>query len=401
MDIAYVVTHFPVLSETFIGDEIRAMQARGHTITLVAMTLATQAGQDVDATLADNAIRLPSIRTRSAVSRPSAFAGATRALSFMRGQQMLPRRSLLWNAAKIAGVIRDAGCQHVHAHFAGGAAAHAIVAARLAGLSVSFIGHGHDVYAEPEDLPAKLAHADFALAPCEDMARDLSAMAPTAVVRVVPCGIDVDQFAFAARAHNGKLLFIGRLVAQKGVDDLLHALADPSVPQSVALDIVGDGPARAKFEELTRKLGVEDRVRFLGARQRDWFREHGGGYLALAAPFKDGPNGERDSGPLVVKEAMAMGLPVISTHYMGVKEMILPGMGLLVDPGDRRELAMALAAAAGWSAGQRETITRLARKHVERNFTLKAQAASLTQLMEAAQRGALTARQPHETRQPV
>jgi len=158
---------------------------------------------------------------------------------------------------------------------------------------------------------------------------------------------------------------------------------------------------RAQLEALARKLGVADRVRFLGARQRDWFRAHGGGYLALAAPFKDGPNGERDSGPLVVKEAMAMGLPVISTRYMGVKEMILPGMGLLVEPRDRRALASALAAAAGWSLGERETITRLARAHVERNFTLKAQAAALTQLMEAAQRGALSRPQPHETRQPV
>jgi len=401
MNIAYVVTHFPVLSETFIGDEIRAMQARGHTITLIAMTPATQAGQDVDAPLADSAIRLPHIRARSAVSHPPDFAGLARALAFMRGQRMLPRRSLLWNAAKIAGVIRDAGCQHVHAHFAGGAAAHAIVAARLADLSVSFIGHGHDVYAEPEDLPVKLAHADFALAPCEDMARDLRAMTPDALVRVVPCGIDADQFAFAAREYNAKLLFIGRLVAQKGVDDLVYALADPAVPHNLALDIVGDGPARAQLEALARKLGVEDRVRFLGTRQRDWFRAHGGGYLALAAPFKDGPNGERDSGPLVVKEAMAIGLPVISTRYMGVKEMILPGMGLLVEPSDRRALASALATAAGWSLGERETITRLARAHVERNFTLKAQAAALTQLMEAAQRGALTRLQPHETRQPV
>jgi len=246
MNMAYVVTHFPVLSETFIGDEIRAMQARGHTITLIAMTPATQAGQDVDAPPADSAIRLPHIQAGRAIAHTATLtAGAPRALAVARAQRMLPRRSLLWNAAKIAGVIRDAGCQHVHAHFAGGATAHAIVAARLAGLSVSFVGHGHDVYAEPEDLPVKLAHADFALAPCEDMARDLSAIAPHALVRVVPCGIDADRFAFAAREYNAKLLFIGRLVAQKGVDDLLHALADPAVPHDLALDIVGDGPARA------------------------------------------------------------------------------------------------------------------------------------------------------------
>jgi glycosyltransferase involved in cell wall biosynthesis len=399
MDIAYLVTHFPVLSETFIGDEIRAMQARGHRVTLIAMTPASGPGQAVDQPLADKAIRLPEIPATVA-ARPTAFAaGAPQALRFVRAQRMLPRRSLLWNAARIAGVVRDAGCAHVHAHFAGGAAAHAIVAARLARVSVSFIGHGHDIYAEPEDLPAKLGHADFALAPCEDMARDLRAMAPDALIRVVPCGIDADQFPFAESGNNARLLFIGRLVPQKGVDDLLHALSDSGVPPSLCLDIAGDGPARVALEQRAETLGLADRVRFLGAQQRDWFRTNGAGYLAMAAPFKDGPNGERDTGPLVIKEAMAMGLPVISTRYMGVKEMVLPGMGLLVEPGDRQLLARALSAAMHWTDDERREMTRAARMHVERNFTLKAQAATLTQMMEAAQHGRLREKSAEDSRQ--
>jgi len=401
MNIAYIVTHFPVLSETFIGDEIRAMQARGHRITLIAMTPAAQPGQDIDRALSESAIRLGQIPSRAAV-RPARFAGGlARALGFLRAQQMLSRRSLIWNATKIASVTRDAGCQHVHAHFAGGAAAHAIVAARLAGLSVSFIGHGHDVYAEPEDLPAKLAHADFALAPCEDMARDLRALAPGQPVHVVPCGIDADQFRPADAAHNGRILFIGRLVPQKGVDDLLYALADADMPASLRLDIVGDGPARADLEKLAETLGLQRRVRFLGARQRDWFRAQGGAYLTLAAPFKDGPRGERDTGPLVVKEAMAMGLPVISTRYMGVKEMVLPGMGLLVEPGDRRALTEALAQAMVWTDAARREMTRAARAHVERSFTLEAQASTLTRLIEAAQTGGVANVSAQETRQPA
>ncbi len=401
MNVCYIVTHFPVLSETFIGDEIRAMQARGHQVTLIAMTPGGQAGQDVDRPLAENAIRLGNIPAISAVRAANFGAGLPRALAFVRAQQMLPRRSLLWNAAKIAGVIRDAGCRHVHAHFAGGAAAHAIVAARLAGASVSFIAHGHDVYAEPEDVPAKLTHADFVLATCEDMARDLRAMTPRARVRVVYCGIDAGQFPFSNGENNGKLLFVGRLVPQKGVDDLLYALTDPGIPPRLRLDIVGDGPARADLEELAESLGVAHRVRFLGAQQRDWFRANGSAYSALVAPFKDGPNGERDSGPLVIKEAMAMGLPVISTRYMGVKEMVLPGMGLLVEPGDRPGLAKALTAAANWSDNERQDMTRAARAHVERNFTLKAQAATLTRLIEAVQHGDLGQMSARETRQPA
>ncbi len=401
MKICYIVTHFPVLSETFIGDEIRAMQARGHTITLIAMTPASEPGQDVDHLLAENAIRLGEIPATTATRATTSGTGLVRALAFARAQQLLPRRSLLWNAAKIAAVIRGARCQHVHAHFAGGAAAHAIVAARLAGATVSFIAHGHDVYAEPEDLFAKLTHIDFALATCEDMARDLREISAQAKIRVVYCGIDAGQFPYREGPHNGKLLFIGRLVPQKGVDDLLHALADLHVPARLHLDVVGDGPARADLERLAATLGVAHRVRFLGARQRDWFLSHGRTYLALAAPFKDGPNGERDSGPLVVKEAMAMGLPVISTRYMGVKEMVLPGMGVLVPPGDRSGLAAALASAVQWSEAERRDFTRAARAHVERNFTLKAQAAALTQLIDEAGGGDPAAQHARTTCQPV
>jgi glycosyltransferase involved in cell wall biosynthesis len=90
---------------------------------------------------------------------------------------------------------------------------------------------------------------------------------------------------------------------------------------------------------------------------------------------------------------------VISTRYMGVKEMVLPGMGVLVAPGQRRALAQALAAAMQWSEAERREMTRLARDHVERNFTLKAQAATLTQLIEAAQRGGLAEQSLREVRQ--
>jgi colanic acid/amylovoran biosynthesis glycosyltransferase len=384
MNIGYVVVHFPVLSETFIGDELRAMAAHGHRITLIAMMPASQAGQEADRPLAKAAIRLAQISARAAIRALATPANAARAVAFVKAQTLLPRHSLLWNAAKMAGVLRLAGCSHVHAHFAGGAAAHAIVAARLAGATVSFTGHGQDIYAQPEDLPVKLQHADLAIATCVDMARDMRALAPEANVHVVPCGIDPDQFQAKHAQSNGRLLFIGRLVAQKGVDDLLHALADPDLPDGLCLDVVGDGPARAELEELAFALSISHRVRFLGAQQRDWFRAHGGAYLALVAPFKPGPKGERDTGPLVVKEAMAMGLPVLSTRFMGVKEMVLPGMGLLVEPGDRQALAKALATAARWSERERRQIGALARAHIQEHFTLKAQAEALTRLMLAA-----------------
>ena len=117
---------------------------------------------------------------------------------------------------RIAAIARKAGCDHLHAHFSGGAAAHAIVAARWIGASVSFVCHGHDVYAEPEDLPLKLAAADAVVAVCNDMALDLRALAPEATIATIPCGTDPEAFRPTTRsAPERRLLFIGRLVETK------------------------------------------------------------------------------------------------------------------------------------------------------------------------------------------
>jgi colanic acid/amylovoran biosynthesis glycosyltransferase len=388
MNIAYVLADFPVFSETFVGDEIRAMQARGHAVVPIVLRAQIDAGQEADRELAACAHRLPDIAVRSAASavrhtKPS----SVRAAGFMRRQKMLPVRSLLGNALKIAAIASRHRSTHFHAHFAGGAAAHAIVAARFVGATVSFICHGHDVYSEPEDLPAKLSAADFVVATCEDMAADLRAMAPSGRILRSYCGIDPQKFQFRSDPEpNGKLLFIGRLVEQKGVDDIIHALAGMLPEKRASLDIVGDGPQRADLERLAREKGLLGScVSFLGSKPRTWFIENGAHFTALVAPFKTGPKGERDSGPTVVKEAMAMGLPVIASRYMGVKEMLAPGTGLFVEPADIAGIRTAIEAAFAWSAEERLSLAVSARERILSHFTLEKQAAELSSFIEDCQ----------------
>ena len=79
---------------------------------------------------------------------------------------------------------------------------------------------------------------------------------------------------------------------------------------------------------------MTDRVHFLGARPREWLLENAPHYFGLVAPFKIAPDGSRDSGPMVVKEAMAMEMPVVATRFMGNKDMITPEIGFLAEPGD-------------------------------------------------------------------
>jgi colanic acid/amylovoran biosynthesis glycosyltransferase len=387
--IAYVINDFPVLSETFIGNEIRAMEKRGHRVVPFVFRRREGQAQPEDIKLAERFIdhgEIPAKRARRVIKTLN--SRTLDAIGFVCAQTGLGRGSLLWNAAKMAGEFTARGCDHVHAHFAGGGAAHAITAARLAGLPVSFVCHGHDVYAEPEDLPAKLSASDRVVAVCDDLAADLSRIHPAANIVRIACGTNPDQFTPRPKTEpsNGRLLFVGRLVAQKGIDDLMSALGMLGSHRVPDLDIVGDGPLRDALQEAAKTLmhRTGRTIRFLGGQDEAWLRAHCPSYMAMVLPFKTAPDGSRDTGPLVIKEAMAMGLPVISTTYMGVKETVTPETGVLVPPNAPAALAKAIRTMTRMNDAERRAMGAAGRHRVETLFTLDAQAKQLSQMMEAA-----------------
>ncbi len=388
--IGCVLSSFPVFSETFVGTEMRAMIARGHKVVPIVLQRPVNPGQSVDEAMVSDAIYLDQIGAGAALGaliRPSFDVG--RGLAFSFAQCKLPLRSLIWNALKIAAVAKAQGITHLHAHFAGGAAAHAILAARWIGASVSFVGHGHDIYAQPEDLTAKLRHVDFAVAVCNDMVHDFRAEAADTQIAQVPCGVDPSRFRPRADGgpDNGRYLFIARLIETKGCADLLDALTmlkESGVAQ-LMLDVVGDGPLRHALTERAEALGISDQVRFLGARPAEWLVANGPSYRALVCPFKMIPGSlERDSGPVVAKEAMAMGLPVIATRFMGFKEMVTPETGRLFEPGDVVHLARSLIEIDWMPAESRQAMGRAGRARLEAHFTDRRQAELLSAWVEAA-----------------
>lgn len=384
--ICYVLAEFPVLSETFIGNEIRAIKAQGHDVSVVVMKPRDDTNASVeDKQLAQSALRLENLGLTNALSGlVRAHENQAKAIAFARAQKGIRARSLLWNGAKIAGIAQRMGAAHIHAHFAGGAAAHAIVAAQLCGASVSFVCHGHDVYAEARDLQQKLAAADCVVAVCSDLADDLRSIEPRTHIREVPCGVDPRRFTPRdEESDNGRWLFIGRLVAQKGVDDLIRALALVQ-HNGVAIDIVGDGVLRQDIEALAAQCGIGDQaLRFLGARSNAWIAQEGRNYRGLVAPFKTAPDGARDTGPVVVKEAMAMGLPIVATAFMGLKEIVSDNTGCLVPVGDPVSLARAISKLNALSTSERRRMGSHARERIDTLFSLERQGELLSRAIEA------------------
>jgi glycosyltransferase involved in cell wall biosynthesis len=385
--IGYVLANFPTLSETFIGNEMRAMERLGHRVQPLVLNGLLRAVQPDDEDMARRAWHLNNANRRAAqhVLLTSGLGGA-RALFFALRQKGIPSRCLLWNGAKLAVVARRTGCTHLHAHFAQASAAHAIVAARLLGIGVSFVGHGHDVYQAPFDLPLKLKSVDFAVAVRPDMAKDFKEQSPKARVEVVACGVDSQRFhpRPSEAPDNGRLLYVGSLESSKGLMELLKALALMDPIFRPKLDIIGDGALRKELEAYVKQFFRKDEVRLLGLRDSAWIAANGPNYLAFVAPFAQSAGaGQADAGPVILKEAMAMGLPIITTQIKDIDVIVDDACALLAPPGRVHPLTQALDTLMRMSARQRAAMGTWARWRASQLFSLDKLARLLSHHVEA------------------
>lgn len=220
--IGIVVPSFHIPSETFVVTEINALVKAGHKVSVITFeNLNTSANLDSSV----NVIIIKksfSAAAKFAMSKPLVALNAAKiAFRFTSISAM----SLLGYGLNIAEIIKRHGISHIHCHFMHAPLAYSIVASKIAGISVSSIGHGHDVYVNDTDLKLKLSLCDFSVAVCKDMAQKLSNY-KVGKVELLHCGVDLSLFSSTPnRLHESvKLLFIGRLVEKKGLQFLLPAI---------------------------------------------------------------------------------------------------------------------------------------------------------------------------------
>ena len=282
--IGYVLADFPVFSETFVGDEMRAVVHFGHRIVPIVMHLRQGPAQTADRALAKDARTLDSTTKRQALStlaRPS--RGAAAALRYVWRQRRLPRLSLLWNAMKIAAIARSTGCEHLHAHFSGGAAAHAIVAARWIGASVSFVCHGHDVYAEPEDLLSSSQRRTLSSRSATTWPSTLIRSRLGRALRQFPAALTLTPFGPLAEALPTAASFLSVGWSSKRASTIFSTAL--SIQGSASVDLVGDGPLADECEPAPKRWALAT-ARVLSARARANGSLTRRRYQALIAPFK-------------------------------------------------------------------------------------------------------------------
>jgi glycosyltransferase involved in cell wall biosynthesis len=277
-------------------------------------------------------------------------------------------------ALVLARLLRTARPDHLHAHLRRGGDVARLTDA-LTRCGYSFTAHARDIYVRNADLPAKLAAASFVVTVCEYNRALLARIEPRCSerIRVLHPFLGRDLFLSApaapARATQGqplRFVTICRLVPKKGVAVLLDALhLSAHSGQQLHLTIAGDGCERGRLEQQIQALDLGAQVTLAGAVDAAGVRRLLMEADCFVLASLVAPDGDSDATPTVLGEAMALGVPVVSTRVAGIPEIVPKGAGLLVKPADPRALADAIATIASLSPAERRAMGQRGRAFVE------------------------------------
>jgi colanic acid/amylovoran biosynthesis glycosyltransferase len=372
---------FPVVSETFVMAEARELARLGHPVEIVA----GRRGDDpAPPGLSVHYLSDDGLATRLAALLRLALRHPLRVLSDLRDRRRWRGEERVAPLARLApAAVRARGV--VHAHFAAEAALGAMRTARLTGRRWTLTAHAYDIYEEPRNLAEKLRSASLVTSGCDYTVRHLRAVAPEARVERVVMGVDPERFARrTAHPEARVVLAVGRLVEKKGFLHLVRAAAEPALTRVVErIVIVGDGPLREELEREIAERGVGAVVELAGARGHDEVRELLESAAVVAVPSVVAASGDRDSMPVIAKEALAMEVPVVASDEVGLPELIRPEFGRLVRPSDAAALAGALAELLSMRGEERAAMGRAGRAFVEEHANVHRETARLSELLQA------------------
>jgi glycosyltransferase involved in cell wall biosynthesis len=397
--VAYTMSRFPKISETFILYEIVELERLGLRVEVFPLIREHEEVAHPEAAALVERAHYTSLRSWELLSaqlywllrRPAAYLAAWRdALWGNRESPKFLSRALavVPQAARFARQMRELGVEHLHAHYATHPALAAYVVRALAGIPYSFTIHAHDLYVERPMLAEKLRDAAFAVA-ISDFNRRLVAelYGPEAAAKteVIHCGVDLEVFRprpRRPRAGPFTLICVASLQDYKGHPYLVDACARL---RDAGLDFVclcvGEGEDRPQIEARIAELGLGERVRLLGRQPRAEVSRLMAEADAMVLPSVVTASGKMEGIPVALMEALATELPAVATAISGVPELIRDGeTGLLVPERDPAAIADAvLRLSASPDLGER--LARNGRALVEREFDLRRNAAALRELL--------------------
>jgi glycosyltransferase involved in cell wall biosynthesis len=362
--VAFVLKGYPRLSETFIAQEIAALERRGLQILIVSLRHPTDSQvHPIHGEIKAPVVYLPEylyndpLRVLRAWWRVRRMPGYARAhAQWLRDwwRDRTANRGRRFGQALVLAAELPPDVVRLHAHFLHTPASVTRYAAMMRGLPWSGSAHAKDIWTSPPwELREKLASCDWQVT-CTATNRDyLDTLAPPGRVELVYHGLDLQRFEpdpLPRAARDGRsaddpvvLLSVGRLVEKKGTDILLEALALLPPELHWRLVHVGGGPLRKTLQVRAEALGLDARITWSGAlaQQQVIALYRSADLFALASRIAG--DGDRDGLPNVLMEAQSQGVACVATDVSAIHELIIDGQtGLLVPPQDPRALAQAL-----------------------------------------------------------
>jgi glycosyltransferase involved in cell wall biosynthesis len=356
--VGYIIKMFPRLSETFILNEILELEAQGLALRIFSMKRPTEAVAHEKVKTVKSPIRyLPETFRQSPLRIVSCQCHVWRRFpkAWRRQLRNAVRRSRsdgdssdLTAFFQACCVVREMGdVRHFHAHYANVPAKLALLVQRLSGCSYSITTHAKDIFQNDPFASAKLlermGRARFIVANSRFSAAHIrTGLNGQGKIRVVYNGLDLKAFPLRkTEPERPALLGVGRLVEKKGFSDLVHACQIlKSRGLKFCCEIVGTGAGSAQLKEQIRSCQVGDCIQLVGPLPQEVLRERYERAMVFVLPCVRAKDGDRDILPNVIKEAMAVGVPVVTSRLEGIDELVEDEVsGLLVEPGDVTGLA--------------------------------------------------------------
>lgn len=351
LDILYLVSKFPNISESFVLNELYELQIRGHNVSVFSI-------HDSDDEVSHSELEQMEVpvhygRIPSFSSVIELFSKQILNLQVMKKSMFLddPKKHALWLhlAKQISEFVDElGGVDIIHAHFA--------VPNRLAGTYVAtyhdipctVTAHAHEIFSPDSVVRLKrvCSRCDHIIIPSEYNKRYLhKEIEINTEMTVVPATTDVKKFEPSENCVSGRLLTVARLVEKKGHEYAIDAVAQ-LVEQGYDIEyhIVGAGEREEFLRKRVHERGIEEHVKFLGQISDERLETELQEAELFVLPCVIASNGDRDVAPVALKEAMATQTACISTTISAVPELITDGEdGLLVEPNDTDALTNSIA----------------------------------------------------------
>lgn len=395
--IGYVVSLFPCWSEVFILNEIVELEKRGLDITIFSIR------RELEGFIQEKAkpflektkyIYLPGMILSLffwCLRKPWVIFSLAKMVlrpKYATKQKLSKNIWCVFLGCYFAQIALRQNIEHIHAHFASYPALVALVMSRLTARPFTFIAHAHDIFLDKALLREKAKEAKAIVTISnyhKQYINDYCQNGLSAKIKVIHCGLDISEYMPGAKRDNKDeniIVSTGRLTKMKGFEYLIRSCKQLKQELAVKCYIVGEGLLRNDLLRLINVLDLNQDVFLTGVLDNNKIRE----ILSKATIFVlpcvwDDVDGQ-DGLPLALIEAMALGIPVISSNISAIPELVEDGRtGLLVEPKNVRELSAKISELIK-NRRLQEQLSLQGRSKIEREFNISKSADLLLSLFK-------------------